>query len=352
MTPPSFVRHDELLCTPGKGEYSICVARTRNGGRCMNSSTTLGSLCDVHTRALQKYKRLTTHHYINVCKGCRNTPTSTKLCKNCSDKYCIIGSCRNIPVPGAMKCAHHQPRCITCKKASHNKIGNKFFCDNHSKKCLHCDELIEIESYFMKTEMCKSCLSMKCLHRDCNTLVRTEIKYCNRHMPLCRIPGCTEQVIFSYYGITSCAIHEPKCHNCAKSVSSKYIKHITIYDGFENYRFYCCGRLPMCKNCKSVAHFESNEKMFESFCLIHNHMCKFPGCSKPKMPLGHYCNDHWGDIEVFRIISKEALNKKQSTSDFMSFVRCLGRSRTIKEELCNVVSLMTIRSLNLMDSML
>lgn len=347
MTPPSFIRYDELLCTLGNGEYSMCVARIRNGGRCMNSSTTIGSLCNMHTRALQKYKRITTHYYINVCKGCRTTPTSTNLCNNCSDKYCIIGSCRNSPTQDALKCIHHQPRCTTCKKASYKKIGNKYLCQEHCKKCLHCDELIEIESYRTKTNMCKSCFSMKCLHRECNTLVTTEIRYCNRHMPSCRVSGCTEQIVFCYRGISRCHTHEPKCHNCTKCVSSKNIKHITMYDGFENYRFYCCSPLPMCKQCNSCAHFESSEKMFESLCVIHNHMCGFPNCTNSIMPLGHYCNDHWSDIEIFHIIAIEALNKKQNTSDFMSFVRCLGRSKIIKKELCSVVSLRTIGRLNI-----
>lgn len=343
MTPPHFVRYNKLLCIPGKGEYSMCVARTRNGGRCSNFSVTLGSLCNMHMHILQKYKRLTTHYYINICKGCCSIPTLNKLCIECSKKYCIIGDCCNLIVPDTQKCFYHQPRCNICKTISQVKLGNKYFCREHCGQCIHCNKFIEIESYRLGEQMCKDCLSIKCLHKDCSILIKDkQIQYCDRHLPPCSIENCTERTVFCYNGISKCSTHRPHCYNCSSDITQKNIRHIILHKtdvDIESYRYYCCYPLPICQYCTSRAHYEYDDKLFKSLCVIHNNKCGFPGCSACTTQFGHYCYMHWINIEFLCVIIKENLHKKQLSSSLMSFIRCSGRTRMIKFELYNIVSM-------------
>lgn len=336
MTPPYYIRYDAFLCKPGKGEYATCIARTSSKKHCENMSTTFGSLCPIHARSLCKYKKITTHKFVSVCKKCREVPVSFgKLCNECVGICCISGTCRRDPIPGSAKCASHQPRCTICKKTSHNKIGNKFFCKEHCGNCNHCNEPIEIESYRLSS-LCRYCYTMKCLHSGCVNIV-IEGHFCPQHIPQCEIVGCTEQMTFYFKGIVRCSTHQPHCHGCNTPVNETTIKHISIcYVGTDQYRYYglkCCNNIPKCQDCGATACYEYDERLFSAFCMIHNHMCGFPGCRQRTMPLGHYCDDHWAELEIFRILYVDFIDRKNKFNAFASFARCVGRTGIIRNEL-------------------
>lgn len=355
MTPPCYIRYNainNLLCKPGKGEYDMCVARTSKK-YCENASTTLGSLCPMHARSFHKYRKITTRVIVGVCKGCCEIPVSSgKLCNECINLFCIVGNCRHKVVPGSTKCVSHQPRCATCKKASHVKIGNKYFCNDHHGNCNNCNNPVEIESYrpFL---FCKYCYEMKCLHTGCTTIV-TERHFCPQHIPNCQIEGCIELMTFYYKGIVRCSTHQPHCYGCDTIVNENTIKHITICNtSTEQYRYYglnCCTNIPRCQDCGVCAQYEYNESLFKAFCVVHNHICGFPGCRQRIMPLGHYCDDHWVELEIFRILYIYFMNKKRAFDVFISFVRTVGRTRLIRNELLFFSQISSVDGLQLVTS--